>query len=238
MRFVSLLAACCLMASSVNAAAGGGDVLMVFSNDRLIPANVEVVRAMRETLASSPDPVELFEEFLDQPTFSGPAFEDALAAYLRDKYVARPPRVIVVAGRPALEFVLRKRAQLFGEVPIVHLAVDKSFLESHPTPPGVTGVPISYDFAGTIELALRLHPHMRRLVVVTGAGPSDRSWEAQTRSALTRVHGVATVEFLSALPTDAILGRLRELRDGDVVFTPGYLVDGTGRIFIPRDTSR
>jgi C4-dicarboxylate-specific signal transduction histidine kinase len=234
-RFVSLLAACYLMASSVNAA-GGGDVLMIFSNDRLIPAQAEVVRAMRETLATSPEPVELFEEFLDQPAFSGAAFEDTLAAYLRDKYAARPPGVIVVAGRPALEFALRKRTQIFGEVPIVHLGVDKSYLETRPPSPGVTGVPIVYEFAGTIELARQLHPHTRRLVVVTGASPSDRSWEAQTRSALTRVHGIATVEFLSALPTAAILGRLRELGDGDVVFTPGYLADGTGRVFIPRDT--
>ena len=165
MHLAWLLAACCLMASSASAARVR-DVLMVFSNDRLVPANAEVLRSLRDTLATSSEPVEVFEEFLDQPAFSGAAFENTFAAYLRDKYgVARPPGAIVVAGRPALEFVLRHRG-LLGDVPIVHLAVDKAYLEAHPTPPGVTGVPIVYDFAGTIELALRLHPRTRRVVVV------------------------------------------------------------------------
>ena len=236
MHLVWLLAACCLMASSASAARVR-DVLMVFSNDRLVPANAEVLRSLRDTLATSSEPVEVFEEFLDQPAFSGAAFESTFAAYLRDKYaVARPPGAIVVAGRPALEFVLRHRG-LLGDVPIVHLAVDKAYLEAHPTPPGVTGVPIVYDFAGTIELALRLHPRTRRVVVVTGSSASDRSFEAQVRSGVTRLRGMPPVEYVTALPTAAVLARLRELGDGDVVFTTGYFGDGTGRVFVPRDTA-
>src|SRR6185369_16742582 len=101
----------------------------------------------------------------------------------------RPPGAIVVAGRPALEFVLRHRG-LLGDVPIVHLAVDKAYLEAHPTPPGVTGL-----------------------------------------------RGMPPVEYVTALPTAAVLARLRELGDGDVVFTTGYFGDGTGRVFVPRDTA-
>src|SRR6185369_5542628 len=148
----------------------------------------------------------------------------------------RPPGAIVVAGRPALEFVLRHRG-LLGDVSIVHLAVDKAYLEAHPTPPGVTGVPIVYDFAGTIELALRLHPRTRRVVVVTGSSASDRSFEAQVRSGVTHLRGMPPVEYVTALPTAAVLARLRELGDGDVVFTTGYFGDGTGRVFVPRDTA-
>ena len=42
------------------------NVLVLFSNARLLPANVEAERALRETLAKSKgQPVEVFAEFLD-----------------------------------------------------------------------------------------------------------------------------------------------------------------------------
>jgi PAS domain S-box-containing protein len=44
-------------------------------------------------------------------------------------------------------------------------------------------------------------------------------------------------EFVAGLPTDAVVKRLRELGGGDVVFTPGYFVDGAGREFAPRESA-
>ena len=93
-----------------------------------------------------------------------------MATYLREKYAARPPSVIVVAAEGALEFFLRHRDQLFPRTPIVHMAVSRSNLPKLPAlPADVVGVPIEYDFSGTIEQALAWHPKARRLVVVTGA---------------------------------------------------------------------
>ena len=60
MHLVWLLAACCLMASSASAARVR-DVLMVFSNDRLVPANAEVLRSLRDTLATSSEKEGLSE---------------------------------------------------------------------------------------------------------------------------------------------------------------------------------
>ena len=239
-RLAWLLVACCVLAvAPLVMAAPARDVLVIFSNNRLLPANIEVDRAMRGALATSADRnVELFVEFLDRPAFSGPAFETIMATYLRDKYTTRPPEVIVPAGGPALAFLLRNRAQLFPNVPVVHVAVDKSYLRSVAAlPPGVVGVPVEYDFVGTIEMALRWHPNTRRLVVVTGAGDGDRAWEVQLRGDIARLKLPPTVEFLAGLPTDALLKRLGGLGDGDVVFTPGYFRDGAGREFAPRDSA-
>jgi hypothetical protein len=47
-----------------------------------------------------------------------------------------------------------------------------------------------------------------------------------------------TVEFLAGLPTDAVMKRVRALGDSDIVYTPGYFQDGTGRIFLPFETVR
>ena len=147
-------------------AGDGGEtrnVLVLYSNNRLVPGNVAVDRGLRAALQSTPDrPVQLFSEFLDRPEFSGEAYEATMTTYLREKYAARPPDAIVAVSDEALDFLLRNRAQLFPGVPLVHAAVSKSLLQLDPAlPADVVGVPIEYDFAGTIEQALRWHPAAR-----------------------------------------------------------------------------
>ena len=180
----------------------------------------------------------MYAEFLDQPAFSGPAYEHSLATYLREKYVARPPQAIVAAGEQALEFVLRERGDLFSDVPVVHLAVSAAYLRSSPPlPADVMGVPVEFDAMGTIQMALRLHPAARRLVVVTGTSSWDSEREAILRARLGPLQSRITVEFLAGLRTDALVKRLGELGSGDVVYTPGYFRDGAGREFAPRDVA-
>src|SRR5580765_5501911 len=97
-------------------------VLVLFANNRLLPANVEIDRGLRETLTNSTHGnVELYFEFLDEPAFSGQPFEATIATYLREKYTTRQPQVIVVAGEFALSFLLRHRPPLFPGVPVVYL---------------------------------------------------------------------------------------------------------------------
>jgi C4-dicarboxylate-specific signal transduction histidine kinase len=239
MRLALLLAACCVLVAPPTIAAEARDVLVLYANDRFLPAYVDVDRGLREVLANSKGKdAEIFAEYLNRPAFSGPAFEQIFAGYLRDKYVIRPPGVIVAVGRPVVDFLLRHRAQLFPAVPVVHLGVDKSYVLSvSPLPADVFGVPVVSDFGGTIQLALLWHPHARRLVVVTGASPGDRAFESQVREDLARIELHIPVEFLAGLPTDAVEKRLRALGGGDIVFTPGYFLDGAGRAFAPRESA-
>ena len=212
-------------------------VLVLFSNARLLPANVEAERAIRETLAKPKvQTAEVFAEFLDMPRFGGERHVITMATYLREKYAARPPSVIVAGSDEALAFLLRHRGELFPGSPIVHMAVSQSGLKAvQPLPAGVVGVPGEFDFAGTIELALKLHPKARRLVVVTGASSQDREFEARVRNEAPRFAGRATAEFLTGLPTAALLERVKSLPPDSVVFTTGYFEDGEGRMFTPRD---
>ena len=235
-RLVRLLTACGLLLALAAPAGETRHVLVLYANQRLLPANIEIDRGLHETIASS---TELSAEFLDYPRFSGELYVRAVTAFLRDKYAARPPDVLVVASDEALAFLLDHRAELFPRVPVVHVAVPRSFLRSlPPLPADLVGVPIEYDFADTLDQALRWHPRVRRLVVVTGASPWDRAWEARLRDEVTRFQDRVTPEFLAGLPTSAVLDRLGALGGDAVVFTPGYFEDGAGHQFVPREAAR
>jgi signal transduction histidine kinase len=220
-----------------NAAGNAPNVLVLYSNSRLLPANIETDRALRETIVDSPaGPVTMFDEFLDAPNFGPEAFLHA-ASYLRDKYASRVPAVIVAVGSGALGFLLENRAQLFPRTPIVHVAVPHAFVRSvSPLPFDVLGVPAEFDFLGTVDLALRLHPKARRLVVVTGAAETDRQWKEAFEPKVSGLRQRLKVEFFSGLATQELRQRLSELTRDDVVFTPGYFQDGSGRPFTPRES--
>jgi signal transduction histidine kinase len=214
-------------------------VLVLYENNRLLPANVQGDRGINEVISSSGENTVVSAEFLDAPRFNGETYVQTVQTFLREKYRADPPDVIVAGGNGALEFLLNSRADFFPSVPVVHMGVDGWFAKARqPLPTDIVGVPVEYDFAGTIEQALKWHPNTTRLVVVTGASAPDLELETLLRTTAGQIDGPVTTEFLAGLPTSAVLKRLGELDDDAVVFTPGYFEDGAGRVFVPREAAR
>lgn len=244
MRWMPIAALLLAAALAPGRAAMAGDearnVLVLYANARLLPANAEIDAGLRKTLRTSQDrSATVFDEFLDEPRFEGPAFERTVITYLNRKYAARPPRVLIAVGNEALTFVLRNRAALFPSAPLIYVAVSRSFLRSlPPLPADVVGVPMELNVSATIDQAQRWHPQLRRIVIVTGASPRDREFESEVREELGRTKPRATVEFLAGLPTAALLKRLGDLGGDDAVYTTGFLQDGEGREALPRDTVR
>lgn len=221
----------------VLAAEPSRNVLVLYSNGRLLPANVEFDRALRGSIPSSVvRPVVVYDEFLDVPRFGGPAHERTFITYVREKYATRPPEVLVAASDEALIFLLQARKELFSQVPVIHAGVSRSAIAAlSPLPSDVTGAPIETDYSRTIDLALRFHPGARRLVLVTGTAPQDRIFEARLRENVLRFKDRITPEFLAGLPMRKLLERLGSLKADSVVFTPGVFRDSDGRDLIPRE---
>jgi signal transduction histidine kinase len=214
-------------------------IVVLYSNNRLVPGNVEVDHGLRAALTShGAESARIFSEFLDSPEFRGDAYEDLMISYLHGKYAAAPPDVMVAVSDDALSFVVRHRARLFPSVPIVHVVVSPAVLKSFsPLPGDVVGVPTEYDYIGTISQALLWHPGARRLVIITGASSRDLIAETRLRREVPAIAGVVATEFWSGLTAVALQGRLPNLGLDSVVFTPGFFQDGAGYQFVPRDAA-
>ncbi len=130
--------------------------------------------------------------------------------------------------------MLEHRDRALPGVPIVHLSMPGDLLPKRGLPPDVVGTTIDLDPTATFELALRLQPDARRLVVVVGAAERDRVWERRIRDAVARFGKRLEVEYLKGLHTEEVLRRLGALSGDTIVYTPGYFADGTGRVITPR----
>jgi signal transduction histidine kinase len=232
-----LLAAAPLPAARGAAAVALKHVIVLYSNNRLVPGNVEVDRGLKAALAGNGVEVaRVFSEFLDSPEFRGDAYEELMISYLHGKYGTAPPDVIVTVSDDALSFAVRHRSRLFPGVPIVHATASTATLRSlGPLSDDIVGVPNDYDYSGTISQALLWHPSARRLVIITGSSPRDLTAEARLRREIPAIAGSVAAEYWAGLTAAALQKRLATLGADSLVFTPGFFQDGSGNQFVPRD---
>jgi len=210
-------------------------VLIVYGESRLSPAIMVGDENIRSAAQGGGQPVDFLTEFLDVGRFADEGYEALLTDFLRGKYQGKHIDVVVAGGPTALRFLLRHREQFLSGTPVVHAAVTSAQLKALSPPPDVVGVPIDPDPLPTLELALRLHPQARRLVLVTGTSAWDLDVEKQLRQATAMLPRRIQVDFLANLPMTELQERLSLLRSDTLVFVGSFQRDGAGQSFVNRD---
>jgi signal transduction histidine kinase len=235
---VAALLLCC-GALPAHAARDEAHVLMLYGLDPFIPTFLAMDKAMREDLAAETGGnVLLFAESLDSQRFSLETLEPELAALFDMKYQSQHIDVVVAVSRTALEFFERHGEQIWPGARVVYVG----FLgyESGPSvlPPGASAVLSMLDVAGTIDIARRVQPGARRIVVVSGTAEIDRTAEQQAREALAKRHEQLPVEYLTGLPLPELVARVAaEPPDSTVLFLTQFR-DRDGRPYGAMEVAR
>ena len=214
------------------------NVLVLNSDSNVLPGLSVFNEALVPGLRADYGPgVELSNEFLglDEPRPAG--YGNDLVEFLKKKYAGTQFDAIVAVRGPALKFWLEHRDRFLPGVPVVHAWIGKQELAGQELPPDVVGVPVEIQPEKTIELALRLHPRARRVVVITGTSSFDRGWEALLRRAFKPLEARVEFEFWAGLPMAEILDRVRRLPADSIVFLPGMRQDGTGQRLVPQEAA-
>ena len=233
----AMLAACA--SSIVNAEPASSvpvrRVLVLYSDERLLPANLIADEAIRATFATeSKDRIEFHSEFLDVSRFPGEAQQQRERNFLRDKYRERLPDLVIAGGGPALEFLLKYRAELFADVPIVHCSVDAEALAHEMPDAKIAGIPIHRWAASTLELALGLQPETRQVAVIAGSTLEDLESAERFRREAALFAGRVSFTWLTNLSLSDLRVQLSRLPDQTIALYLTMFEDATGASFTPR----
>jgi PAS domain S-box-containing protein len=228
-----------LATSQQSAGAEPRSVLLIYGEARLVPAVVSVDQGLRQTFeAGSPEPIRFYTEYVDFSWLAANGTERDLLQLLARKYAATRVDLIVVCGDGAARLLLRERATLLPAVPLVYCRLTPTAPEPSALPPGVTGVAMPLPWAATLELVLRLHPDVERIVFVGGAGDSDRVLEVQAREAFAPYRERVQLTYLVGLTLPQVVAAVRALPARTVVVFGGFLRDGAGRTFTTPEALR
>jgi len=144
-------------------------VLVIQSYHEGMPWVDSVARGLETGLKGR---AELYFTHLDIKRFPGPAISRDYEAYLTGLFKATRPAVLVTVDDAAYQFALGWRERLHATTPVVFGGVN---FWPGTRPAGVGGVLEAYDLAGTLQLAMQLHPGCRRIVVVNDATETGRA---------------------------------------------------------------
>lgn len=211
-------------------------VLVLYSNERLLPANVVADKAIRTTFAAgTKKTAEFYSEFLDVDRFPVESQQDRARDFLRDKYRERPPDLVIAGGGPALAFLLKYRATLFTQLPIVHCAVSPDELPKTLPDDRIVGIPLVSRAASTVELALRIQPDTRQVAIVVGGGIMDRQRAAGPGGEFSQFEKRVKFTWLTNQSLTELRQELARLPDHTVVLYRTLFRDSAGNTFTPRD---
>ncbi len=192
-------------------------VLVLYSfTDRKAQEDVEILKAT--TRAHVDASVDFHVEYLGSARFEDPGYEKAVTQSLASVYGGKKIDLVIPMFYPALRFALDHRQQLFPGTPIVFYSVPSRRLEGQDLGPGVTGIAMSTDLPGTLDLSLRLAPDTKNAAVIVGAAEPDRYWGAVMDRVIQQHQPGLNVIDLQGLPPDRLLEGVAALPPHTVVF--------------------
>ena len=226
------------LAGAPFASAQARRVVVLYDERTELPGLAIIDSNLVQTLVrGSPAPLEIYREAMDLSRFGSPEYILALRDHLRAKYAAKRIDVAIAVLGPALDFLLAHGAEVFPGTPVVFCSIDRRELGARPLPPHVTGILLKRAFLPTAELALKLHPTVRRFVFVGGTGNFDSRIIEQARRELRAIEDRVAVTFLTSLPMDTLLTELRRLPPRTVVLYGTIFRDGAGEPFVPHEAA-
>jgi signal transduction histidine kinase len=237
----ALLLSCpCSSATPGAASATPGTVRTVLvllqENTPGAPGTAQLHQGLRTTFAAgSREHVQLLFEPLSISRFADDGGRELLVDFLRQKYAKQKIDVVVPVLAASLDFALEYRERLFPGVPIVFAALDDEEVRARPLPADVIGASLKWDLVGTLELALRLQPEIRRVFVIVGSSGFDALWEAEARRRFHPYESRLEFVYLSELSMDDLLKRVADLPTQSIVQYLHMYEDAAGRTFIPAE---
>lgn len=105
-------------------------------------------------------------EFMDTKRYSQEENLKLLLGLYKYKYKETRFDVIIASDDAALNFLLKNRDELFGKIPVVFTGINFYSDEIIKNNWGYTGVVEEADVTATIDIALKLHPKTKKIIVV------------------------------------------------------------------------
>jgi PAS domain S-box-containing protein len=181
-------------------------VLIVSTATRIGPGFVTVQQSLHDALAKSKLPVDITSENLATERFPNERSQRIFNEYLLEKYGDRPPDLIVLIFIGNLELPVHALRKSFPDIPILVTGQTDEPLQLERLGTRVGGIVQRPSPAGTLTVMLRLHPDLRRIVVIGGTSDADREVITRVQEAAQALRSPVQFDYW----TDATYAQLQQ----------------------------
>src|SRR5215469_14372785 len=196
------------------------------------PGFAEIDQALYAGLQRSPYKIEFYEESLQVSLFSDAVSERRFREEFISKYSGRKLDVIIAAGPDSLKFIAESNEKFLRDTPIIFCTILGEIPEQLRPDMHFTGVLGKLHPEETLNLALRLLPGTKHVVVTGGMGKFDYRWEAIAKQSFHNYESKLDFMYLTDLTMPTLLERLRNLPTDTIVYHTAITQDAAGERFI------
>jgi PAS domain S-box-containing protein len=213
---------------TASAAGGTARVFVVQSYHAGLTWTDSVMAGIQETFARSKVDALISTDYLDARRY--PDLRARTADLVVEKLRRFKPDLVIVCDNDALKFVVERRGRDIPQAPVVFCGINSFHPAMLAGQADITGVPEDVSIEESVQVARRLHPGTRRVVVVGRRRvPADLANREAFESAVPSLGAGVEVVFWDDLSARRLRSRLESLETGTIVFINGLLQDETGR---------
>ena len=211
-------------------------VLLIYSYDYGMPAYDLIFQNIRSHLnTENKFQIKYHVEHMDLSRFHSEEYLQQMQELFQLKYSSLDIDLIITVMKPALSFVQTYCNNLFPDVPTIHCLVDDEYVDPQTLPANAALLTMHLDIKETLDVALKVQPGTREVVVVSGRSKIARTLEKRTRSILNTYFESLNTTYLSGLPMAEVLNRVSGVPQKSIILFLVLIEDGAGKFFVPRD---
>ena len=231
----AVLAVALLLPSLIAAEPQQRSVLVLDQSSAGLPFNAAVASAIRSTInAGSKSPISFYTEHLDANRFFGAEYENEFVQFLKAKYRERQIDVVIVFGVSALDFIARRREQLWPSVPVVFAAIDEATMSRRTLPNNVTGATMQLTLQDMVKVARIVMPNLKAVAIV-GDPLESQTFFHHFADELPAIAAQLEIINLMDLPLADLRKRLAVLPDNTAVIYTGIYFTSDGVSYVPAE---
>jgi PAS domain S-box-containing protein len=207
-------------------------VLVLMFNGKDNPNMVAFEKGIKTALGSAPaGSFEYYPEYLEDNRFPEEEKKQSLAVrdYLRQKYSDSRIGVILTPTKVGHNFLLKYRSEIFPKAPIVFHTNSAADLDKKDDANSI-GVMVDNFHRNTIDMALKLQPDTKEVLIIAGNKENDLKLDEFVRKRLKEIEGRGVkITSLSSLDLDSLIARVKSAPEHSIILYSRYSQDEPGR---------
>ena len=207
-------------------------VLIVYELGLSSPSIAVLDQQIRAVLEDSSFQIELYREYLETTLFPDPKAQKEIREGYIYKYRDRTPDVVITLGPSPIRFLVDSHKSSFKGIPVLFGGLSGAPLKDVTLDSQFTGVWDRVEPTEILEVALRLQPGTKHVVVVGGMDAYDLELEGWFRERLHSYESKLDFTYLTNLPMTQLLERLGKLPPHTIVLLTHIGLDGAGTHFV------
>ena len=208
-----------------------GDVLILNSYQAGYSWTDDQTTGIREMLRTGGYRADPIVEYMDWKRAPSKENLDALYRLYRLKYARRPLAVVFVTDNAALDFALLHRKEIFPGAKIVFSGINGYTEKTLAGQKEVTGVVEDVDPTGTVDVALKLHPDAREVLVIFDGTESGQAARNSVAAKVAQYRGRVKFRFLDDALVSEIEKEVKRMSPGNLVIQGAYSRDRNGKTY-------